>query len=199
MYKYCKNSVYLAFGKRTIDILIALGVFSLFFWLFLIIAALVRFGSKGPVVYSSKRVGINGRIYLMPKFRTMRTDTPEVDSDQLVDPETYITPIGKFLRKSSLDELPQLWSVLIGDMSLVGPRPALVTQEELTELRETSDVLTILPGITGWAQVNGRDKNGNHEKVQLDIFYVKNRSLRLDLKILWITFLKIFGDHNINH
>src|SRR5450830_901871 len=152
----------------------------------LLVALLVKLTSLGPVLYWSDRVGMGNKIFKMPKFRTMRIDTPAVATHLLKEPDVYLTPIGHFLRKSSLDELPQLWSVLKGDMSFVGPRPALFNQEDLIEQRTQLGVHTLVPGLTGWAQVNVRDELPIPEKVRLDAEYLENRSLWLDIRILWL-------------
>ena len=165
---------------------------------FLFIVILVKFTSPGPAIHWSKRIGKNNQIFLMPKFRTMRIDTPQV-ATHLLDGKSYLTPIGGFLRKSSLDELPQLWSVLKGDMSLVGPRPALFNQDDLKELRTTLGVHTIAPGVTGWAQINGRDELPIPEKVKFDKYYLDNRNLLFDIKIIFLTIYKVLKRSNIQH
>ena len=165
----------------------------------LLIALIVKLSSRGPVLYWSDRVGKDNTIFRMPKFRTMRTDTPAVATHLLNDPDIYLTPIGKFLRKSSLDELPQLWSVLKGDMSFVGPRPALFNQDDLIKLRTEKGVHRLIPGITGWAQVNGRDDLPIPVKVDFDEFYLNNQSFLFDLKILWLTFLKVVKREGVSH
>ena len=165
----------------------------------LLIALIVKLSSRGPVLYWSDRVGKDNTIFRMPKFRTMRTDTPAVATHLLNDPDIYLTPIGKFLRKSSLDELPQLWSVLKGDMSFVGPRPALFNQDDLIKLRTEKGVHRLIPGVTGWAQVNGRDDLPIPVKVDFDEFYLNNQSFLFDLKILWLTFLKVIKREGVSH
>ncbi len=185
--------------KRFVDILMALTASILLLWLIAVVAILVRMTSPGPVIYWSDRVGRQNRIFRMPKFRTMLTDTPPVATHLLDDPARYLTPIGSFLRKSSLDELPQLWSILCGDMSFVGPRPALFNQEDLIGLRTAANVHTLLPGLTGWAQINGRDEIPIPQKVQLDVYYLQHRSLGLDLRILLQTFLKVIKRDNVSH
>ena len=159
----------------------------------------VRLSSKGPGFHWSERVGLDNKIFKMPKFRTMRTDTPDLASHLLDNPQYFYTPIGSFLRKSSLDEIPQLWSILLGHMSFVGPRPALFNQYDLIQLRSKSGVSDLLPGLTGWAQVNGRDHLSIMQKVDLDVEYLKCKSFRFDLYILWITFLKVIGQDGISH
>jgi O-antigen biosynthesis protein WbqP len=179
-------------------------VFALFALLILLIpiglvAVIVKLTSKGPVVYWSDRVGRHNKIFKMPKFRTMRVDTPAVATHLLSDPEQFLTPVGSFFRKSSLDELPQLWSIINGDMSFVGPRPALFNQDDLIELRSQYGVDKVLPGLTGWAQINGRDELPIPDKVKLDIDYLNNQSFWLDLKIIFLTFLKVLRRDGIQH
>ncbi|STR26006.1 Putative colanic biosynthesis UDP-glucose lipid carrier transferase [Janthinobacterium lividum] len=175
---------------------VALGIFLL---PIAIVALLVRITSPGPVIYWSDRVGRNNRIFRMPKFRTMRVGTPAVATHLLSDPRSVLTPVGSFLRKSSLDELPQLWSILCGNMSVVGPRPALFNQQDLIELRTTCGVSRLLPGLTGWAQVNGRDELPIAEKVKLDIEYMQRQSLAFDLKIIVLTILKVVRRDGVAH
>jgi len=163
------------------------------------ISILVKITSKGPILFWSNRVGGNGKNFLMPKFRTMQVETPEVATHLLENPKAHITKIGKFLRKYSLDEIPQILSVLSGDMNIVGPRPALFSQEDLIELRHKYKIDKIKPGITGWAQVNGRDEISITEKVNLDLFYANNKGFYLDLKILFITIKKVLFKTNISH
>lgn len=165
----------------------------------LLVAMLVRFTSRGPVLYWSDRVGRYNKIFKMPKFRSMCTDTPAVATHLLHDPAKYLTPVGSFLRKSSLDELPQLWSIIKGDMSFVGPRPALFNQHDLVELRTRAGVHELLPGLTGWAQVNGRDELPIPKKVMLDAEYLENKSLWLDVKIIFLTALKVLRRDNVTH
>jgi len=164
-----------------------------------LIAMAVRYTSTGPALYWSDRVGRNNRIFKMPKFRSMRVDTPAVATHLLDNPTSYLTPIGSFLRKSSLDELPQLWSILLGDMSFVGPRPALFNQNDLIALRTSAGLHALTPGLTGWAQVNGRDELEIPLKVKLDVEYLQRRSLGLDLWILWLTFLKVLRRDGVAH
>ncbi len=159
----------------------------------------VRLTSKGPALYWSDRVGQGNRIFRMPKFRSMRVGTPAVATHLLSDPKVYLTPIGSFLRKSSLDELPQLWSILRGDMSFVGPRPALFNQDDLIALRTEFGVDQLLPGLTGWAQVNGRDELPIPQKVSLDVAYMQRRSLWFDVRILWLTALKVIVRDGVSH
>ena len=165
----------------------------------LIVAIAVRLTSKGPVLYWSERIGQNNTKFKMPKFRSMRLGTPVVATDLLINPQSSLTPIGAFLRKSSLDELPQLWSILIGDMSLVGPRPALFNQQNLINLRTEHGVHTLVPGLTGWAQVNGRDELPIAEKVKLDSDYLKRHSLWFDIYILWLTISKVLKSEGVAH
>jgi O-antigen biosynthesis protein WbqP len=165
----------------------------------LLTALLVKLTSKGPTLYWSDRVGKNNIIFKMPKFRTMRTDTPAVATHLLDDPDRWLTPIGKFLRTSSLDELPQLFSIIAGDMSFVGPRPALFNQDDLIALRTAKGVHLLTPGLTGWAQINGRDELPIPVKVCFDEFYLNHRSFDLDLKILCLTFLKVLRREGIQH
>ena len=165
----------------------------------LLICVLVKFTSPGPIIYSSNRIGQDNKIFKMPKFRTMKVNTPELASHLFRNPHEFITKPGTFLRRSSLDELPQLFTILKGDMSFVGPRPALHNQEDLIELRNQNGVCTIKPGLTGLAQINGRDELSIPSKVKLDIEYLENRSFLLDVKILFLTFLKVFFKKDITH
>lgn len=165
----------------------------------LIVAILVGLTSKGPMLYWSDRVGKDNVIFRMPKFRSMRIGTPSVATHLLQNPGTYLTPIGSFLRQSSLDELPQLWSILAGDMSFVGPRPALFNQYDLISLRTEYGVHELVPGLTGWAQVNGRDELPIPEKVKLDVEYLQQQSLRFDIQIIWLTFVKVWHRDGVSH
>ncbi len=165
----------------------------------LLVAIAVCLTSKGPALYWSDRVGRNNVIFRMPKFRTMRMGTPAVATHLLADPSSHLTPIGSFLRKSSLDELPQLWSILTGKMSFVGPRPALFNQQDLITLRTELGVHILVPGLTGWAQVNGRDELLIPEKVKLDVVYLNQQSLWFDIRILWQTFVKVLGRDGVSH
>ena len=185
--------------KRIFDLFLSLCLVPVLLVPILVIAVLVRLTSRGPALYWSDRVGGSNEIFKMPKFRTMRIDTPAVATHLLKDPDEYLTPTGPFLRKSSLDELPQLWSVLKGDMSFVGPRPALFNQDDLVALRTEKGVHPLIPGITGWAQINGRDDIPIPKKVELDEYYLKNRSFCFDLKILFLTFLKATRAENVSH
>lgn len=164
-----------------------------------VVAILVRLTSKGTVLYWSDRVGRNNAIFKMPKFRTMRMDTPAVATHLLPDPKSFLTPIGGFLRKSSLDELPQLWSILAGDMSFVGPRPALYNQADLIALRTEQGVAALTPGLTGWAQVNGRDELPIPQKVAFDVQYLQRQSFWFDMRIIWLTFVKVIRRDGVTH
>lgn len=164
-----------------------------------LVALLVKLTSPGPILYWSDRVGRNNKIFRMPKFRSMQVGTPAVATHLLKDPGAYLTPIGSFLRKTSLDELPQLWSILVGDMSLVGPRPALFNQHDLIAQRTEQGVHMLLPGLTGWAQVNGRDELPIPEKVRLDAEYMSRRSILFDTKILWLTVIKVLIRDGVSH
>jgi len=185
--------------KRLLDISLAL-VASLMLAVPMIIVALsVRFTSFGPVLYWSDRVGQHNRTFKMPKFRSMRIDTPAMATHLLCDADSYLTPIGSFLRRTSLDELPQLWNILKGDMSFVGPRPALFNQNDLIAMRTAAGIDELIPGLTGWAQVNGRDELPIRRKVELDIEYVQRSSLGFDMKILWLTARKVLTGDGIAH
>jgi O-antigen biosynthesis protein WbqP len=185
--------------KWLFDFTVALVAAILFMVPILIVALIVRLTSPGPVLYWSDRVGRNNRIFKMPKFRSMRVDTPAVATHLLENPNRWLTPVGSFLRRTSLDELPQLWSILKGDMSFVGPRPALFNQDDLIALRTARGVHKLLPGLTGWAQVNGRDELPNFQKVQLDVEYLMRRSLLFDLKILCMTISKVLKRDGVSH
>lgn len=185
--------------KRIFDLLMALSASVALLPILALVALAVRLTSPGPVLYWSDRVGRHNRIFSMPKFRSMRTETPAVASHLLQNSDQWLTPIGSFLRKSSLDELPQLWSILTGDMSFVGPRPALFNQDDLILLRTEKGIHELVPGLTGWAQVNGRDELPISQKVQLDAEYLERQSLLLDLKILWMTALKVMARDGVSH
>ena len=185
--------------KRFFDLLLAVMVLMFLAPIMLLVAIVVRFSSKGPALYWSDRVGKNNVIFKMPKFRSMLIETPDLATHLLDRPDSYLSPIGGFLRRSSLDELPQLFSVLKGDMSFVGPRPALFNQDDLISLRTEEGVEKLLPGITGWAQVNGRDDLSIPDKVDLDIEYLNNQSLWLDMKILWMTLLRVIKSDGVHH
>jgi len=185
--------------KRLFDIVLASIAGLLLLVPMLVIAALVRLTSPGPALYWSDRVGKNNAIFRMPKFRSMRTGTPAVATHLLGDANAYVTPVGHFLRKSSLDELPQLWNILKGDMSFVGPRPALFNQQDLIELRTRNGVHMLSPGLTGWAQVNGRDELPIPDKVALDEEYLHKRSFLFDVRIIVMTFAKVVRRDGISH
>jgi len=185
--------------KRIFDLLLGVVILILLVAPTLLIAIIVRLSSKGPALYWSDRVGRNNKIFRMPKFRSMLIGAPAVATHLLDNPDVYLSPIGGFLRRSSLDELPQLFSVLKGDMSFVGPRPALFNQDDLIALRTEKGVDKLLPGITGWAQVNGRDELSIPDKVALDVEYLNHQSFWLDIKILWMTFLKVVKRDGVSH
>ncbi len=178
--------------KRTLDVVAALCGCLVFAIPLFLVALAVKLTSPGPVVYWSKRVGRDNRLFGMPKFRTMRVNTPQLATHLLQNSDSWMTPIGRFLRTTSLDELPQLWSILRGDMSLVGPRPALFNQDDLIRLRTEKGVSKLVPGLTGWAQINGRDELTIPEKVDLDAHYLQHRSIVFDLRILVLTAFKVF-------
>jgi O-antigen biosynthesis protein WbqP len=186
-------------SKRIFDLSLCLLVAVVLILPIALIAILVRLTSKGPILYWSDRVGKNNKIFRMPKFRSMLIGTPTVATHLLANPNSYLTPIGSFLRKSSLDELPQLWSILKGDMSFVGPRPALFNQDDLIALRAQSGVDTLTPGLTGWAQVNGRDELPTPQKVAFDVYYLNNHGFRFDMRILWMTLLKVMKSDGVSH
>jgi O-antigen biosynthesis protein WbqP len=185
--------------KRLFDFLLASLALALLALPLCLLAAAIKLSSRGPVLYWSDRVGQGNRIFRMPKFRSMRTDTPAVATHLLTSPEQYLTPIGSFLRKTSLDELPQLWSILCGHMSFVGPRPALFNQHDLIALRTQHGVDQLVPGLTGWAQINGRDELSIADKVSFDAEYLHARSLYLDMQILWKTFTKVYKSEGVTH
>jgi len=185
--------------KRVFDLLLALVVAVVLAVPVLLVALAVRLTSAGPVLYWSDRVGRHNKLFKMPKFRSMRVGTPAVATHLLSDPKSHLTPIGSFLRKSSLDELPQLWSILVGDMSFVGPRPALFNQQDLIELRTAQLVHVLVPGLTGWAQVNGRDEMPIPQKVALDVEYLQRQGFWFDIKVLWLTFLKVVQRDGVSH
>ena len=185
--------------KRMLDVVVTLVALVVFVIPMIFVALAVRLSSRGPVLYWSDRVGRNNVVFAMPKFRTMRVDTPVLPTHLLQDPASFLTPIGSFLRKSSLDELPQLWCVLIGDMSLVGPRPALHNQQDLLDARTDAGVHVLLPGLTGWAQVNGRDEVPMEVKVGYDVEYLTKHSFWLDVKILFLTFWKVVMVKDVAH
>lgn len=185
--------------KRLFDFVLALCAAVVLALPVTAVAVAVRLTSSGPALYWSDRVGRNNRIFKMPKFRSMRIGTPAVATHLLQDPKAHLTPIGSFLRKSSLDELPQLWSILVGDMSFVGPRPALFNQQDLINLRTQHGVHELVPGLTGWAQVNGRDELPIPEKVRLDVAYLERQSMAFDIRILWMTFVKVLRRDGVAH
>ena len=185
--------------KRFLDLIFVVIAITILSVPFFFICLAIRLTSEGPSIYWSDRVGRDNIIFRMPKFRSMRVGTPAMATHLLKDPELYLTPIGSFLRKSSLDELPQLWSILRGDMSFVGPRPAFFNQDDLIKLRTDNGVNKLLPGITGWAQVNGRDDLSISEKVELDVEYMNRQSFWFDMKILWMTFLNVIKRYGISH
>ncbi len=187
------------FFKRLLDFFGAIVGILIFSPFIIILYILSKIFLKGSFIFWSQRVGKNGKIFLMPKIRTMHPDTPQVATHLLINPRIYINSFGSFLRKSSLDELPQLWSILIGRMSFVGPRPALFNEDYLIKLRKIKSIDKLVPGLTGWAQINGRDDLDVKEKVSLDLVYLKNCSLFFDLKILFLTFILIFRKKNILH
>lgn len=185
--------------KRQFDLILGLCTAAVLVLPVMLVATLVWLTSPGPVLYWSDRVGKGNRVFRMPKFRSMRVGTPAVATHLLEDPTVYLTPIGSFLRKSSLDELPQLWSIVVGDMSFVGPRPALFNQDDLIALRTACGVHELMPGLTGWAQINGRDELPISEKVKLDAEYLQKQSFWFDLWILWLTFLKVIKRDGVSH
>jgi len=185
--------------KRIFDLILAIFLLLVLLISLLLIAVLVIITSKGPALYWSDRIGKNNKIFKMPKFRSMLADTPAVATHLLDNPDACLSPVGGFLRSTSLDELPQLFSVLKGDMSFVGPRPALFNQDDLISLRTEKGVDKLLPGITGWAQVNGRDELSIPDKVILDVEYLNRQSFWFDMKILWMTFLKVMKRNGVSH
>lgn len=185
--------------KRVFDLFLALVTLVFLLLPIMLVALLVKLTSVGPVLYWSDRVGRNNQIFKMPKFRSMRVDTPALATHLLNNPEQFLTPIGSLLRKSSLDELPQLWSIIVGDMSFVGPRPALFNQDDLITLRTQYGVDKLMPGLTGWAQVNGRDELPIPEKVKLDVEYMQQQSFFFDIKVILMTFIKVLKRDGIQH
>lgn len=185
--------------KRLFDMCLALFAAVILLIPFILVALAVKLTSKGPILYWSSRVGKNNTLFQMPKFRSMRVGTPAVATHLLENPDALLTPIGSFIRKSSLDELPQLWCILKGDMSFVGPRPALYNQDDLIALRSEAGVHHLTPGLTGWAQINGRDELPIPQKVALDREYLENRTFFLDLKIIFLTFLKVIRKDGVSH
>lgn len=185
--------------KRIFDVVLALVMAILLFIPGILVGLAVKLSSKGPILYWSDRVGRRSKIFKMPKFRSMHIETPAVATHLLKKPDQYLTPIGSFLRRTSLDELPQLWSILIGDMSFVGPRPALFNQDDLMALRRSFGVDALVPGLTGWAQINGRDELSIEEKVKFEVEYLKRKSFLFDLKILWMTFVNVISKKGVAH
>ena len=185
--------------KRVFDICLGCLAVLILFVPVLLVAIAVRLTSKGPALYWSDRIGRDNVTFKMPKFRSMLVGTPAVATHLLADARSHLTPIGSFLRKSSLDELPQLWSILAGDMSFVGPRPALFNQHDLIALRTEQGVHTLVPGLTGWAQVNGRDELPIPEKVTLDVAYLNRQSLWFDIRILWMTLVRVLRQDGVSH
>jgi O-antigen biosynthesis protein WbqP len=185
--------------KRVFDVVAAVVGMVLLALPVLLIAIAIRLTSKGPVLYWSDRVGRNNSLFNMPKFRTMRVDTPAVATHLLPDPSRHITPVGAFLRKTSLDEVPQLWSILIGDMSVVGPRPALFNQDDLINLRTAAGIHALVPGLTGWAQVRGRDELPIPVKVEFDRYYLQHCSFSFDLKVIGLTLIQVIKGDGVHH
>ncbi len=185
--------------KRLFDLVLAIILIILFSLPLLLVALAVRITSSGPALYWSDRVGQDNHLFKMPKFRSMRINTPAVATHLLDNPQSFLTPIGSFIRRSSLDELPQIWSVLVGDMSFVGPRPALYNQDDLIALRTERQVHTLVPGLTGWAQVNGRDELPIPVKVDLDVEYMQKQSFFFDIYILYLTFIKVLDRDGVTH
>ncbi len=186
-------------SKRFFDLVIVVPIGLLLIVPMILIAIFIKINSDGPALYWSERVGRQNKIFHMPKFRSMLTGTPAVATHLLDDPSAYLTSLGGFLRKSSLDELPQIWSIIKGDMSFVGPRPALFNQQDLIALRNQYGVQILVPGLTGWAQVNGRDELPIPQKVEFDVEYLNCRSLWFDLKIIWLTFMKVISRDGVSH
>lgn len=185
--------------KRLFDLVLVLISTAILALPLVIIAMTIKITSKDSVLYWSDRVGKNNEIFRMPKFRSMKGDTPEIATHLLRNPQELLTPIGDFLRKSSLDELPQLWSILTGEMSFVGPRPVLFNHDNLNVLRTKAGVYEMTPGLTGWAQINGRDELSDERKVELDVEYMQKKSFVFDLKIIWLTFIKVLNRDGISH
>ena len=185
--------------KRLFDIFLSCLLLFIFFIPILLVVFVVKITSKGPALYTSDRVGIHNSIFKMYKFRTMKIDTPQVATHLMENPGQFLTPVGQFLRKSSLDELPQLFNILKGDMSFVGPRPALYNQDDLVALRTEKGIDSLLPGLTGWAQINGRDELPIPVKVGFDEYYYKNKSFFLDFKILFLTLVKVIRREGVDH
>jgi O-antigen biosynthesis protein WbqP len=185
--------------KRFVDLTLTFVTMLLLALPIIMVSVLVKLTSKGPILYWSDRVGKDNIIFKMPKFRSMKVNTPAVATHLLSDPKSVLTPVGDFLRKSSLDELPQLWSIFKGHMSFVGPRPALFNQDDLIDLRTSKGVHKLVPGLTGWAQINGRDELPIPKKVALDVEYLRHQSLWIDFKIMWLTFIKVIKKDGVSH
>jgi O-antigen biosynthesis protein WbqP len=185
--------------KRFVDLTLIFVTMLLLALPIIMVSVLVKLTSKGPILYWSDRVGKDNIIFKMPKFRSMKINTPAVATHLLSDPKSVLTPVGDFLRKSSLDELPQLWSIFKGHMSFVGPRPALFNQDDLIDLRTSKGVHKLVPGLTGWAQINGRDELPIPKKVALDVEYLRHQSLWIDFKIMWLTFIKVIKKDGVSH
>ncbi len=185
--------------KRFFDLMLAFFLFCLLLLPIVLVATAVQFSSNGSILYWSSRVGRNNVLFQMPKFRSMKPNAPSIATHLLSDPKSFLTPIGGFLRRSSLDELPQLWCILKGDMSFVGPRPALFNQVDLVALRTEKKVISLMPGLTGWAQVNGRDELPISQKVDLDAEYLQRRTFFFDVYILWLTFVKVLKRDGVSH
>lgn len=185
--------------KRIFDVVFSLLLLCFLSIPMIIIALIIKITSRGAALYWSDRIGVNNTIFRMPKFRTMRTDTPQVATHLMKDPDLFLTPVGSFLRKFSLDELPQLWSILKGDMSYVGPRPALFNQDDLIKLRIEKGISRLIPGVTGWAQINGRDDLLVPVKVLYDEYYMQHQSFLFDLQILWKTIFKVIKKEGVTH
>ena len=185
--------------NRLTNMTLALILGIIIFPLAILIGLLIWLTSKGPAIHWSSRVGKENEIFKMPKFRTMRLNTPDIATHLIENADQFVTPIGRFLRKTSLDELPQLWSILKGDMAFVGPRPALYNQDDLIVLRTQKGIHRLTPGVTGWAQIHGRDDLPIPEKVEMDFYYIRNRSTALDLNIIWRTFFTVFKSKGISH
>ena len=185
--------------KRFVDLTLTFVTMLLLALPIIMVSVLVKLTSKGPIIYWSDRVGKDNIIFKMPKFRSMKINTPAVATHLLSDPKSVLTPVGDFLRKSSLDELPQLWSIFKGHMSFVGPRPALFNQDDLIDLRTSKGVHKLVPGLTGWAQINGRDELPIPKKVALDVEYLRHQSLWIDFKIMWLTFIKVIKKDGVSH
>lgn len=194
-----KNQILYQINKRILDLTLSIIALLIFIIPFIIIFFLIKFSSKGDIIHWSKRIGKNNKIFKMPKFRTMRYDTPSVATHLLDKPDKWITPIGKILRKYSLDEVPQIWSVILGEMSIVGPRPALFNQNDLISLRKKYNIHTLVPGLTGLAQIRGRDVLSIEDKVKIDKEYLEKSGLLMDIKIILFTFKKVFVSENVNH